>query len=108
MALGIATGILYPAASGRAGKVGPSLTAQKSARKIAQEWGSGLDNVGQKMTMTAAPKTPEGAPRTIQLGESANDDDISSASTAFVVFITNTKFEDMFGNTTLRNAVRWV
>lgn len=86
LALGIAIGILFPGIWPFA-MATPSSSAQ-SARKIAEEWGSGLDH-GQKLTMTAGPKGPP----TITMGSASAGD---TSATAFVVFMTRTKFEDVW------------
>jgi hypothetical protein len=86
LALGIAIGILFPgiwlfAAASRSAPA-------KSARVIAEDWGTGLAH-GQKWTLTAG---PEGPP-VITVGPAKAED---ASATAFVAFITRTKFEDVW------------
>jgi len=99
VAVGIATGILFPGIWPFAmlAPTAPGISAAqsspaKSAGKIAEEWGSGLDH-DQKLTITSAPKKAPGDPTIIHLGSAGGDD---TSATAFVVFITKIKFENVW------------
>ena len=91
---GIVVGAMFPSVwpFGKAPPTGASTSAAISAAKIAEEWGSGLEH-GQKLTMTAGPKAQLGTPTVLRLGNVSNDD---SSATAFVVFMTRAKFEDVW------------
>jgi hypothetical protein len=93
--LGIALGALFPSmwpfATAAETKAAPAATAN-SARKIAEAWASGLGS-GQQWTITAAPRRAPGAPTVIHMGSGPKDD---HSAAAFVVFMTRTKFEEVW------------
>ena len=76
------------------GKASPAAgdTAATSAKKVALEWCEGL-NHGAQWTITAAPKPAPGEPVVIHMG---TDSAAEKSATAFVEFITRSKFEDVW------------
>lgn len=67
-------------------------TVPTSARKVALEWCAGLPH-GAEWAMTAAPKREPGQPVVIHMGSEKPED---KSATAFVMFITRQKFEDVW------------